>query len=54
MHFFQQQPQKSHKQDILPKNLKIDRSFFVSYGTHAINYFPSLEIIMSQGHSKQR
>ena len=24
-----QQPQKSHKQDILPKNLQIDQSFFL-------------------------
>ena len=30
---FKQQPQKSHGQDIVPKNLQIDRSFFASYGT---------------------
>ena len=31
-----QQLQKSHKKDILPKNLQIDRSSFASYGTHAM------------------
>ena len=35
MCIFKQQPQKSHEQDILPKNLQIDRSFFAFYGTHA-------------------
>ena len=35
MCIFKQQPQKSHEQDILPKNLQIDRWFFASYGTHA-------------------
>ena len=53
MHF-KQQPQKSHEQDILPKNLQIDRSFFASNGTRAMNYFASLEISMSQGHRTQR
>ena len=53
MHF-KQQPQKSHEQDILPKNLQIDRSFFASKGTRAMNYFASLEISMSQGHRTQR
>ena len=47
MHF-KQQPQKSHEQDILPKNLQIDRSFFASNGTRAMNYFASLEIFISE------
>ena len=29
------------KQHILQKNLQIHRSFFVSYGTHTMNYFAS-------------
>ena len=35
---FKQQPQKAHERDILPKN-----------GTHAMNYFASLGILMCQG-----
>ena len=46
---FKQQPQKAHKQDILPKNRQIDRSFFAFYGTHAMNHFASLGILMCQG-----
>ena len=44
---FKQQPQKLH--DILAKNVQIDRSFFASYGTRAMNYFVSLGIFMRQG-----
>ena len=36
---FEQQPQKSHEQDILPKNLQIDQLFFASCGMHFMNYF---------------
>ena len=48
---FKQQPQKSHKWDILPKNLEIDASFFASYRTHGIIIilFCTLEIFMHQG-----
>ena len=49
-----QQPEKSQEQDILPKNLQIDRSFFASYGTHAMNHFASLGIFMRQGRWTQR
>ena len=38
---FEQQPQKSHEQDILPKNLQIDQLFFASCGMHFMNYFAS-------------
>ena len=35
--------QKSHEQDIIPKNhLQIDRSFFAFYRTHFMNYSASL------------
>ena len=54
IYIFKQQPQKSHEQDILPKNLQIDRSFFASYGMHALNYFVSLGIFMRQGRRTQR
>ena len=36
------------------KIYQIDRSFFASYGTHAMNYFASLEIFMRQGRRTQR
>ena len=36
INIFKQQLQKSHKKDILPKNLQINRSSFASYGTHAM------------------
>ena len=36
------------------KNLQVDRSFFASYGTHAMNYFVSLGIFMHQGRRTQR
>ena len=36
----QDQPQKSHEQDILQKHLQIDRL------THAMNYFASLVLFM--------
>ena len=42
MCILQQQLQKFHEQGILPKNLQIDRSFFVSCRTHFVNYFVSL------------
>ena len=42
----QEQPQKSHKEDILEKHLKIDQSIFASYGTHTTNYFASLGIFI--------
>ena len=49
------QRQKSHEQDIIPKNhLQIDRSFFAFYRTHFMNYFASLGIFMHQGHRMQR
>ena len=35
MNAVEQQPQQSHEQDIIPKNLQIDRSFFAFYGTRA-------------------
>ena len=40
---YKQQPQKSLGQDILPKNLQIDPSFFVSYGMYAMSCFMSLD-----------
>ena len=49
------QRQKSHEQDITPKNhLQIDPSFFAFYRTHFMNYFASLGIFMHQGHRMQR
>ena len=44
IYIFKQQPQKSHEQDILPKNLQIDRSL----------YFVSLGIFMRQRWRTQR
>ena len=38
---FKQQPQKSHKQDILPKNPQIYQSFFAS-GTQDVEVTKSL------------
>ena len=49
----QEQPQKSHEQDILQKHLHIDRSIFASYGTHAVNFWASLGIFMRQGRRTQ-
>ena len=37
-----QQPQKSHKQDILQKHLQIHQSIFACYGTHTTNCFAYL------------
>ena len=53
---FKQQPQKSRKRDILPKNLEIDASFFASYRTHGIIIilFCTLGIFMHQGCRMQR
>ena len=34
---FKQQPQKSLRQDILPKHLQTDPSFFMSYGMYAMS-----------------
>ena len=45
---FKQQPQKSHKQDILQKNLQINRSLPPKDACHEY-YFASLEIFMCQG-----
>ena len=42
----QEHPQKSHKEDILEKHLKIDQSIFASYGTHTTNYSASLGIFI--------
>ena len=50
----QEEPQKSHIQDILQKHLQIDQSIFVSYGMHTTNYFASLGIFMRQGCRTQR
>ena len=50
----QEQPQKSHEQDILQKHLQIDRSMFASHATHAMNYFASLALFMRQGRRTQR
>ena len=41
----QEQPQKSHKQDILQKHLQIDQWIFASYGTHTTDCFTSLGIL---------
>ena len=38
---FEQQPQKSHEQDILPKNLQIDQLFFASYRDAFLELFSS-------------
>ena len=46
----QEQPQKSHKQDILKNILLI----FASYGTHVMNYFVLFGIFMRRGHRMQR
>ena len=47
--------QKSHEQDIIPKNhLQINRSFFAFYRTHFMNYFASSGIFMHQGRRTQR
>ena len=54
IYIFKQQLQKSHKQDILPTNLQIDRSSFASYGMHAMNYFASLDNFLCEGHKMQR
>ena len=55
MCIFKQQPQKSHEQDIVPKNhLQIDLSFFESYRTPFMKYFASLPIFMHQGHRMQK
>ena len=54
MFTFKQQPQKSHKQDILPQNPQISRLFIASYGTHAMNYFACLGAFMPQGCMMQR
>ena len=51
---FKQQLQKTHKQDILLKNLQIDQSFFASHGTHFMDCFVSLRILMGQGCRTQR
>ena len=50
----QEEPQKSHEQDILQKHSQIDRSIFASYGTHAMNFCASLGIFMHQGRRMQR
>ena len=49
MSIFKQQPQKSHEQDILSKNLCLDQAFFASYRMHDINYFA----FVHQGHRMQ-
>ena len=33
----QEQPKKSHKQDILQKHVQLEQSIFASYGTQAMN-----------------
>ena len=50
----QEQPQKSHKQDIPQKHLQIDRLSLASHGMHATNYFASLALFMCQGRRTQR
>ena len=45
----QEQPQKSHTQDIHQKLLQINQSVFASFRTHTTNYFVSLRTLMHQG-----
>ena len=45
----QEQPQKSHTQDIHQKLLQIDQSIFASFRTHTTNCFVSLRTLMHQG-----
>ena len=44
-----QQPQKSHKQDILQKHLQIHQSIFACYGTHTTNCFACLGNFFGSG-----
>ena len=47
---------RNHRNKIFKKNIfrSIDRSTFVSYGTHAMNFSVSLEIFMHQGCRMQK